>query len=55
MSRVSEIPKDKKVALVCQSGSRSSMAAEYLVQLGYNQVYNLDGGMMTWPYEVSKE
>lgn len=53
-SRVSEIPKDKKVALVCQSGSRSSMATEYLVQLGYNQVYNLDGGMMTWPYEVSK-
>lgn len=53
-SRVNELPKDKKIVLVCLSGSRSSQAAAYMAQLGYKQLYNLTGGMSAWPYEVVK-
>lgn len=53
-SRVNELPKDKKIVLVCLSGSRSSQAAAYMAQLGYQHVYNLTGGLSAWPYEVVK-
>ena len=53
-SRVNELPKDKKIVLVCLSGSRSSQAAAYMAQLGYQQVYNLTGGMSAWTGEVVK-
>jgi phage shock protein E len=45
--RVSEIPKDKPVVLYCQSGARSSRAAEMLKSQGYQSVHNL-GGMGRW-------
>jgi rhodanese-related sulfurtransferase len=41
---------DKKVplVLVCRSGGRSGNAAQALVQLGFQQVMNLTGGMLHW-------
>lgn len=53
-SRVNEIPKDKKFVLVCASGARSSQVAAWLVQMGYKEVYNLEGGLSSWPYELDK-
>lgn len=43
--RKNEIPLDKKIILVCASGGRSTSAARYLSELGY-ETYNLLGGMM---------
>jgi rhodanese-related sulfurtransferase len=44
---MSRIPKDREVICVCQSGSRSSMAAQHLAASGY-RVANLKFGMMAW-------
>ena len=41
--RVSEIPKNKKVYVMCQTGSRSYVACRILTALGY-ECYNFAGG-----------
>jgi len=46
--RVAEVGKDLPIVLVCASGGRSAMTAEYLLSLGYEQIYNLAGGTMSW-------
>jgi rhodanese-related sulfurtransferase len=47
MDRVSELPHDREIVCVCQSGSRSSSATRYLLGAGYN-VLNLNSGMFGW-------
>ena len=46
--RMSELSKDVKTVLVCHSGARSAQACMYLMQQGYENVFNLRGGMMAW-------
>lgn len=43
-SRISEIPKNRKVYVFCQVGIRGYIASRILVQNGYAEVYNLTGG-----------
>ncbi|MBL6989077.1 MAG: rhodanese-like domain-containing protein [Bacteriovoracaceae bacterium] len=40
--------KDREVALICRSGSRSSIAAVSLKRAGFKKVYNVKGGMIAW-------
>jgi rhodanese-related sulfurtransferase len=42
--------KSKPVYLHCRSGMRSLYAAQLLIELGYEEVYNVDGGMMDWEH-----
>lgn len=46
--RFNEIPIDKKIVLVCKSGSRSLMAAGFLVNHGYTKVVNMKHGIARW-------
>jgi len=46
--RYKEIPKDQNVVLVCKSGSRSLRAAGFLVNHGYDQVVNMQFGIIRW-------
>lgn len=47
--RLDELPgKGAKIVLYCRSGSMSTDAAETLVERGYTNVYELDGGMIAW-------
>lgn len=41
-------PRDRAVVVYCQAGVLSAMAAQALVGLGYEQVYDL-GGVGNWP------
>ena len=55
----SEMPEalpDKEATLLiyCRSGRRSKDAAEKLLKLGYQNVYDF-GGVIDWPYELVKE
>ena len=45
--RINEIDKEKSIIVVCASGGRSSNAANYLSQQGFD-VSNMMGGMMAW-------
>lgn len=47
-SRINEVPKDKKILVYCRSGHRSSSASKILVNAGYSQIYNMEGGINAW-------
>ena len=39
---------DEHIVVYCQSGHRSNIAAETLMDLGYQYVYNVEGSMNAW-------
>jgi rhodanese-related sulfurtransferase len=49
-ARASELPqaKDAKIVIYCRTGTTSAIAAQTLVDLGYTNIWNLDGGMVAW-------
>jgi rhodanese-related sulfurtransferase len=46
--RCAEIPTDKPVFVICQSGGRSQMAADRLRALGFDNIVDTEGGMNAW-------
>lgn len=46
--RVSEVPSDRPVVVVCQTGKRSAMGAVILERAGLARVANVAGGMVSW-------
>jgi len=46
--KVKALEKDKPVFLYCMSGPRSTAAAEKLQEMGFKNVYEMQGGMMKW-------
>lgn len=47
LSRLAEVPKDRRILVNCQGGSRSARACSLLQKHGYD-VANLAGGMSAW-------
>lgn len=47
-SRLSEVPRDRDVVVVCRSGNRSQSGRDLLLQAGYTQVTSMAGGMTDW-------
>jgi len=47
-ARFQEIDRSRVVVFYCQSGARSSQASAYLTSMGWQEVYNLAGGMNAW-------
>ena len=43
-----DLPKDTVMVFMCHHGIRSMQAANQLVQKGYRNVYNLEGGIDAW-------
>ncbi len=51
MASLSEIPKDKDVVIYCEKGIRSVISIQRLEGQGFNNLFNLNGGMSAWKYE----
>ena len=47
-SRLSEIPKDKNIIVVCRSGNRSAVGRDLLLNSGFANVTSMAGGMNSW-------
>lgn len=52
--RIGEIPRDKKVVLICRTGNRSAQGTKLLRNKGMNNVFNSTGGMSTWKGPVTQ-
>ena len=46
--QVANLDKSKPVYVYCKSGGRSSNAAQILKDLGFKEIYNLNGGITAW-------
>lgn len=49
---IEELDKSKNYYIYCKSGGRSGQACSIMNQLGFENTYNLLGGMMEWNGEV---
>jgi hydroxyacylglutathione hydrolase len=47
-TRIAEVPKDRRVAIICGSGYRSSLAASLLMRAGHTRLANVIGGMSAY-------
>lgn len=47
--------KDKKIAMFCTGGIRCEKSTAYLKKLGFNEVYQLNGGILNYIEKMDKE
>ncbi len=50
--------KDAKIVMQCRSGKRSLQACQILMQEGFSDLYNLEGGILAWQeagFEVTRD
>ncbi len=46
--KLAQLPKDRRLVVICLSGHRSPLVAYTLKKEGFNRVYNLTWGMLGW-------
>jgi thioredoxin len=51
VAKVNSYDKSKPIFVYCKVGGRSAQAANKLAELGFKEIYNLDGGIMKWNAE----
>ncbi len=47
-NRLSEVPKDREVIVVCRTGHRSAQGRDILTQAGFTNVTSMAGGVTEW-------
>lgn len=50
--RLEALPKDLPLAFLCHHGNSSRQAAEYFRQLGFHDLYNVEGGIDAWSVQI---
>ena len=51
-SVIDKLPKDKPIYVLCRSGNRSLQATMWLLQKGFKNVKNVEGGILAWSQEI---
>lgn len=46
--RVSELPQDQEIVVVCRTGNRSQVGRDTLLQAGFTRVSSMAGGVSEW-------
>lgn len=52
VQRAGSLERDAEIVVMCHHGARSAQVAQFLERLGFEQVYNLTGGIDAWSLEV---
>lgn len=52
VNEIEALDKSKNYYVYCRSGMRSAKACEIMNQLGFENAYNLTGGILDWDGEV---
>lgn len=50
--KIDELPDGKEYLVYCRSGSRSAKACMMMASQGFENLYNLDGGILDWKGET---
>ena len=53
-SKLESLDKNKPVYIYCRSGQRSASAAREMSQLGFQQIYDLQGGIGSWEAKLER-
>ncbi|MDO4434202.1 MAG: rhodanese-like domain-containing protein [Alysiella sp.] len=53
--RHNELPDDVPIVVYCHHGIRSLNVARYLAHLGFDELYNLSGGIDAWAQDIAPE
>jgi len=48
LEQVAKLDKEKPIYIYCRSGSRTSSAAKKLKKIGFSEVNDLEGGIISW-------
>jgi rhodanese-related sulfurtransferase len=51
-ARITELPRDGNIVVMCHGGMRSERVARYLRDNGFTSVANLAGGIDAWSREI---
>ena len=54
-ARLTELPRDKKLVVHCKAGGRSAKAVGLLRDSGYEDAWNVTGGINAWSKEIDPE
>ncbi|MBP7601789.1 MAG: rhodanese-like domain-containing protein [Thermoflexales bacterium] len=46
--RLSEVPRDREVVVICRSGNRSTSGRDILAKAGFTSVTSMSGGLLSW-------
>ncbi len=52
VDKVDELDKSKNYYVYCRSGNRSGQACAIMEDLGFENAYNLEGGMLDWTGDI---
>jgi len=56
LEKIETVKRDCKVVIHCRSGARSSAVTHHLTsQLGFENIYNLDGGITAWAENIDPQ
>lgn len=53
-TKIAQLDKNKAYVVYCRSGGRSGNAANYMIANGFSKVYNLTGGVNSFPGTLVK-
>ena len=51
--RIQDLDKDKTYLIYCRSGNRSAQTCNLMSRMGFENLYNLNGGIMAWNFYES--